>query len=365
MSKKTRILFAAVDIGYRIPHYTRFLEENYGDRVKVESFSKYVLPKEHYKISFTYECPVDKWSPIRVYIYSSFFFLRALFKYDVFHFFSGETILTRKLRRFELMIYKLLKKKVIMHFVGSDIRSNDYLKDKNEHIIDHLNGKEIKTAISDCQQLKLIADTRKYANKIIVSTPDLLELIPEATYLPVFLDVESLPKTESKRSQEKGKIRILHSPSGTLTKGSKYIHDVLTKILSHRKEEIDLIIPSYNKKGRELNYSFSRYKMIETMDNSHIVIDQMVIGWYGLKTVEALYHGANVVCFIEKEEFQFDDSPIIQSDVLNLERVLNTLIDQLIIENNKKDRLNTNRKWIDKNHSIDSYQEFLHDLWLT
>jgi hypothetical protein len=109
--KSRRILFAAVDIGYRIEHYTKFIDTHLANKLHAESFSKYVLPKSHYKTNYTYTCPIDKTHPLLLYIYSFAFFVFSLFRYDVFHFFSGETILTRKLRRFEFWIYKLFKKK--------------------------------------------------------------------------------------------------------------------------------------------------------------------------------------------------------------------------------------------------------------
>ena len=133
LKQKKRILFAAVDTGYRIEHYTKYIETNFSDKLTAESFSKYILPSSQYKTNYTYTCPIDKIHPLFLYTYCSFFFVFSLFRYDIFHFISGETILTRKLRRFELAVYKLFGKRVIMHLVGSDVRSEEFIywKEKN------------------------------------------------------------------------------------------------------------------------------------------------------------------------------------------------------------------------------------------
>ena len=90
-----------------------------------------------------------------------------------------------------------------MHFVGADIRSNEYLVDKNTNLKDFLHGKKIETPISEPFQIKLIRLAKKYASEIIVSTPDLLKIgftskpvedrckeLSRATGVPVSFKVE-------------------------------------------------------------------------------------------------------------------------------------------------------------------------------
>lgn len=364
MSKKKKILFAAVDVGFRIEHYSKFIESEFGDQLIAESFSKYVLPETHYKTSFTYTCPIDKTHPLKLYAYCLWFFIKAIFKYNVFHFISGETILTRKLRRFELWTYKLLGKKVIMHFVGSDIRSEKYLEEKHQHLEAYLRGEyQIKAAKSEAFQLQLIKDARKYASKVLVSTADLLEIMPEATFIPVFLDLDKHPSyLDPKPAQP---IVILHSPSAFNTKGSSYVHKILTEIKEQFKEQVEIKTP-----GKKLQkgqfYSLTRYELLDVLKETHIVIDQMLIGWYGLKSVEALSHGCEVFCYIEKaamKEFT-TDQPIHPCNVLELKEKLSETISILL--NSPERTVSTQQKieFINKHHNINSRRDFLEQLWL-
>lgn len=63
----------------------------------------------------------------------------------------------------DLPLWKLMGTRIIMHFHGSDIR-----------------GKPLNPIIKHC------------ASKIYVSTPDLLEFVPGATWLPQAIDLSTL-----------------------------------------------------------------------------------------------------------------------------------------------------------------------------
>lgn len=365
---KKRILFAAVDIGWRIEHYTKFISEHLSGQLEAESFSKYVLPETHYKTNYTYTCPINKTSPIFLYLYSFCFFIFSLFRYDIFHFFSGETILTRKLRRFELITYKLFGKRVVMHFVGSDIRSEEYIYWKEQHITEFLNGKD-DFPKSKTWQMKLIGDAEKYADCILVSTPDLKYLIPKALYYPVMLDLEKYLKelAESKSSEKKEDIiTILHSPSGVKKnrlKGSNHIIKILNKIAATNQFNLKFILPSTIEKKRLTNYSATRYEMFEYFKEADIIIDQLIIGWYGLLSVEGVAAGKQVISYVDEnlKPFLFPDSPILIADVNTLESTIIKCIENIL--NGKRKVATYQVEWIKKNHTIECNNLALLKAW--
>src|SRR5690554_6104422 len=171
-NRKKKILFAATDVNYRFKLYSDFIEKKFNHLGTAETFSKYILPESHFKTSYTYELPINNTPKYKFYFLCFSFFIYSLFRYNTFHFLSGETILTRKLRRFELITYKILRKKVIMHFVGADIRSSEYLDIKRTQLIESLKFGLKDVPLTEKYQNKLIKDAKKYASKIIVSTPD-------------------------------------------------------------------------------------------------------------------------------------------------------------------------------------------------
>ncbi|MCA0431404.1 MAG: hypothetical protein LCH32_12965 [Bacteroidetes bacterium] len=369
MTKK-RILFGAVDIGYRIKTYSDFIHANYGQLAEAESISKYVLPKSHYSTSYTFEFPINKISSLKMYWKTFWFFIKALFRYDVFHFLSGETILTWKLRKTELIIYKLFRKKVIMHFVGSDIRSEEYLLSKNNQLKKYLlKDKDlVLPPISNTKQLKLIEIALNYSDKIIVSTPDLLKLIPTAIHLPVMLNFDEFYENQINHfkndSNSSSKIKILHSPSGFGLKGSEYINLVLDEIQQIYPNQIEILLPGKDKNDNI--YSLSRYELFEKFSLSDIVIDQMLIGWYGLKSIEALAYGCEVICYIEKdlEKYLPPQCPIISANILNLKELIIISIEKLLKQNNKNQRLQKNKEYIFKHHDVKAYNNNFKQFWL-
>jgi hypothetical protein len=362
--KKKHLLFGAVDIGYRINHYSEFIQTEWGDELIAESFSKYKLPESHYATSYTYTCEIEKKSAFYVYCYTTAFFIRALFRYNIFHFISGETILPWKLRGFELACYKLFGKKIIMHFVGSDIRNEEYLKEKNDHLQAYLKGEyALKTPISSSIQKKLIEQARKNATTLIVSTPDLLEIIPEATYLPVFLDFGHFIYEDSeKTSTTRNTVSILHSPSATKTKGSGHLDLIFANLKKEFGDSIEFITP-VNKLKDIKSYPTTRYDLLNRMAESDIVIDQLVIGWYGLKAVEALMLDCEVVCFIENDLLEYlpPEAPLINVNILNAEARVRELICQVLAGNS----INPNKqKYVKTHHNIESYRDYFKKLWL-
>ncbi len=354
MKRKKKILFAAVDIGYRIEHYTKFIHENYSEQLIPESFSKFVLPTSHYKTQYTYSCEVKQKHRFFVYLYCFCFFIFSLFRYDILHFISGETILTRKLRRFELFVYKLLGKRVIMHFVGSDIRSQEFIywKDKNiQHFL--TSGSSVEKNLP--WQKQLIADTEKYADVILVSSPDLRQFLKNAVYYPVVLDLkkfiaESNPVLQRPATDE---IVILHAPSNTSLKGTAHIHATLKKLAGRLPYTIKLILPGEHMIGTTETYPITRYELFETYKQADIVIDQLIIGWYGLQSIEALLMGKEVISYIDKEleADLFPNCPIELANVNTLEEVIIKCIEKILA--NKKNSYSDTLEWVKKYHTIE------------
>lgn len=366
--RPVRMLFGAVDIGYRIELYTKFIRQRFAGRLKTESLTISLLPEEHYSTFYDYEFHFAGKNALYRWSISLFNFLRCLFRYDMFHFFSGETLLPRKLRRFELMMYKWFGKKVIMHFVGCDIRSLDYSHWKAINIQQYLAGVDAFPKSLPWQK-KLIKDAVRYADTILVSTPDLKEIILQATYFPVLLDLDKYLEELHQIRAEKNKdeIAILHSPSHlyhTRTKGTDYIIPILKRLAAKPEYKIRLILPSEKESQRKTPYSSTRYELFKHFKEADIVIDQLITGWYGLLSVEALAAGKEVVCYVDDhlKPYLFPGCPIEIADVNNLEEVIIKCIEK-IRQGNAQLRNKNNIEWVRKYHTIEMNYEALLDAW--
>ncbi len=356
--KNIRLLFAAVDIGWRIPYYKRYLEDRV-ENIKVESFVKYKVPDSQYKERYTYNFIYPNYPTPVQWVISFWFFIYALFKYDQFYFFSGETLLTRKLRAFELAVYKALNKKIIFHFVGSDIRDPEYLAWKGDHIYEFLEGK-VKGEMSKEWQKSLIRDAEKYADHIFVSTPDLIQLCKKAEYFPLVLNTNKFQeeieaaKKAAKPFFRTQKLKILHAPSSPSNKGSKIIDKVIEKLKGQFDFEyinsVDLNIDSGT------IYPVSRYQLFQLYAEADIVIDQILIGWYGLQSLEALYANCKVLCYIDENLLNYlpENCPLIIADANTLEKKLTPILSDLNPIQKREAH-----EWIENNHSLKNIGKIL------
>jgi hypothetical protein len=364
--KQKKILFAAVDIGYRIELYTKFIEEELSDKLKAESLAIYVLPGTHYKTSYTYQYNYHTKTKFFRWYRSTLNFILFLFKYDIFHFISGETLLTRKLRTFEMLAYRLFNKRVIMQFVGADIRSYKYLEWKDKNIISYLAGEDQKDKTLPWQK-KLISDSLKYADKILVSTPDLLEIIPSAVYYPVVIDVKKFMHelTENRPNEVNNKeITILHCPSNKQLKGTSYIHESLDRIIKKSRYPIKLILPTQKKQADGTPYAIDRYELFKLFQVADIIIDQLIIGWYGLQSIEGLLAGKEVICYVDEKlkSYIYPQCPIHLADAANIDRIISECIEN-VMRNGKPTYKQEQIKWVEKYHTIGNNRQALLDAW--
>jgi glycosyltransferase involved in cell wall biosynthesis len=113
-----------------------------------------------------------------------------------------------------------------------------------------------------------------YGLPVFVSTPDLLDYVDRAWWLPVSIDMAtwltSAPVLERKRPV------VLHAPSNELLKGSAEIDTVLSKLA-----ERDVI--EYRRIGR-----ITHAEMPEVLASVDIVVDQLHLGLYGVLACEAM-----------------------------------------------------------------------------
>jgi hypothetical protein len=141
-------------------------------------------------------------------------------------------------------------KKVFLHYHGDDIRNK-----KEKESLKNVDGK-------------------------IISTPDLKQFLPDATWVPFPLDIRGMKKRKGWNDTPK----IVHAPSDRSRKGTTHILRAIKELKRKYTIQFELIEKKPN------TY------VLERMAASDIVIDQIGPGWYGKITLEALYSGA-VSCF--------------------------------------------------------------------
>lgn len=272
----------------------------------------------------------------------TFFQIRT--KYDVFHFNYGTSLLDFVYRAIFVLDLPFYKGKKIMTYNGSDARQNlNILCGKfigEIYEIEPYNNVDRNNKIK-----KRIEKVTKHVDHIFSLNPDLMYFLPpeKTTFLPYTIagwnDIDELP------FQIEQKIKIVHSPTNRAFKGSKYILEALER-LQQKYDHIEVTIVE------GIPYD----KALKLYQEAHIVIDQILIGWYGAFAVEVMKMGKPLAVFIRKEDLHF-----IPDQMANdlLETIIN--IDQNNIESTIEHYINnTDKLYVKSKQSIDYVQKW-HD----
>jgi hypothetical protein len=173
---------------------------------------------------------------------------RLLPRADVFHFYFGLTLVPQSL---QYPILGALRKKSVMHYLGSDIR-----------------GKSPAELVSG-----------RKAGAQVVGSYDAIRWVPEAEMIPPGIDLTAIePAPPSDRTRPV----ILHAPSSRRRKGTEHV------IAACEGLDADLVLVE----GLHHDEAFERYR------DADIVVDQLNAGWYGLFAIECMALGKPVVTFL-------------------------------------------------------------------
>jgi hypothetical protein len=191
---------------------------------------------------------------------------------------------------------QLLKDSDIIHF--------HVLKDENSHlgplvIRDYVRGKRILHHHHGHPDYLINAKSynekyRQLNRKVIVSTPDLLRLAENATWMPNLVplnDTQFLPRYDSSLPQDV--IKICQSPTRKFHKHTAEFKAVLTQL---QKKYFAHIRPVIIEK-------ISYMACLRIKRECHIVFDHMR-GWFGIASLESLSQGKPVIAGLDDWNIQ-------------------------------------------------------------
>jgi hypothetical protein len=178
-------------------------------------------------------------------------FARLLPRTDVFHFYFGLTLVPRSV---QFPLLDALRKRSVMHYLGSDIR-----------------GKPPAELAYG-----------KRAGAEVVGSYDAIRWVPEAEMIPPGIDVHAI---EPSLPSDRPRPTIVHAPSSRRRKGTEHV------VAACEGLEADLVLVE----GLRHDEAFERYR------DADIVVDQLNAGWYGVFAIECMALGKPVVTFLQDE----------------------------------------------------------------
>lgn len=231
--------------------------------------------------------------------------LRAAPRYDVFHYNAGAPIIPVRARGHvanEVGLLKRLGKIVVVTWQGCDARPRSACR---------------------CERAECIRDDPwrplereamlRHADRAFFLNPDLAQWLPGARFMPYAnVDVHAI---EEQPMPERERFVVAHAPTNRLVKGTD---DVVAAVEQLRSEglsvELDLI------EGMPNEQALRRFAAAD------VIVDQLVLGWYGGLAVECMAMGRPVVCHIDEVTNPFGERlPIVRAQAQNLASVLREL----------------------------------------
>lgn len=244
------------------------------------------------------------------------FAIWAAMNYDIFHFFFGRSLYqSRYFPHLDLIFLRKLGKTIVVHFRGSDLIGRayfDYLRDK-------ATGKEaIEPSISDPNQKRSLEIWRRYSDRMLVSWPLLLKVVPDAVMVKQAIDLDYWRRGHARpESCKDGIIRIVHAPTNKAKKGTEFVGNAVYG-LKKMGYPVELILVE----------NMNHRKVKEVYERCDIGVDQLILGWYGNYSVELMALGKPVICYINPEwKNSCKDLPIVSAGPKELTEKLRMLIE--------------------------------------
>ena len=173
------------------------------------------------------------------------------------------------------------------HIMVGPLCVRDYIKGKQ--VLHHHHGHPDFLINAEVYHQKY----KQHGRRAIVSTPDLMQILPESTWQPNLVpihDPEYLPREDHLGRNER--VRIIQAPTRKWHKHTEEFQRVTTK-LSSLYPFVDV----------EVLGSTEYRKCLALKRNCHIVFDHMN-GWFGISSLESLSHGVPTIAGLDDWNIQ-------------------------------------------------------------
>ena len=221
------------------------------------------------------------------------------------------------LLRSEVALHRLggKKKAIFITFQGSDARETQCFVEKHQQsgLAAEVIGRSGKTNGSIRRKKMLLTGV---TDKIYSLNPDLLEVLPKGSeFLPYATDAGLNPKILP--FNQSSEFVVGHAPTHRMVKGTD---DIIRAVQNLRSKGFKVRL--------ELIEGLSREDAQKKYQEIALFVDQLVIGWYGVVSLEVMALGKPIICFIKGRGLRFvppqmlADLPIINADESSLEKKL-------------------------------------------
>ena len=256
--------------------------------------------------------------------------------YDIYHFwyrtlFYGGTY--EYLTGLDLPFIKNRGKKIVYSFTGFDLRFQSECMQKNPYNVFKYGWKNVFSEESARKYLNFL---RYFVDAFVVLDEEMQSYLPEATIIP---RVINLDEWKFVGIRETDCPLIVHAPSFPTIKGTPFVQKAVRQL---------------KKEGLKFNYrevtNLKHKEAMELYKKADIIIDQLLIGWYGVLTVEAMALGKPVLVYLQDDLYKpAKPIPVENVNPSNLEDKLRYILKDF---NRRKDLSIRGRTFVEEMHDV-------------
>lgn len=255
-------------------------------------------------------------------------FVKAAIKYDVFHFYFGDSLLptrlllpwsvqrllpiTSRIVNPDIVLLRLLRKKVIMQYCGDDVRQYDTA-------LRYTFRGEIRkiypsTKAQNDSKRERIRRINFWVNMSIIGDYFLAPYTHNSVVVMKPIDLSEMPFVGAR--SEPGRLVVIHAPTDRGIKGTDFVVQAVDRL---------------KKSGRDIDFVLLENRphedVLEACKKADIVVEQVIMESYGQFAVECMALGKPVLSRVD-ETFAplYRNLPIVRTDPSNLLRDLERLI---------------------------------------
>jgi len=266
---------------------------------------------------------------------------RALRDYDVIHFNFGQSLLPpisrvrgggivhvlgRRYRQLvamrDLPLLRRAGKVIAVTFQGDDARQGTGPDVTRAHRRLAREVKDYYTPPADELKRRVISTFDDHADLIFFVNPDLGDVLPERAQFVPYAHVDPREWTARGARELPSAPTIVHAPTHRDVKGTRYVIHAVAQLRSEGiAVELQLVEGLPHAEARRI------------YERADLLVDQLLVGWYGGVAVECMALGVPVVCFIDEEAARrhapadlVRDLPIVRAAPVDLLSVLRDLL---------------------------------------
>ena len=211
-------------------------------------------------------------------------------------------------------------KGIVVTYQGDDARQADVLRSRpGWSPVDEVEPAYYPPG-SDEQKRRRIRRVARYAHRIYAVSPDLLALLPDHAELMPIPTVD--PREWRPRERAANEVPVLaHAPSHRGVKGTRFVLDAVRRLQAEGVPLEFVLIEGAD-----------RYEARRALERADLVVDQLLLGWYGSVAVEAMALGTPVVAHIREEDLslfpleQQTELPVVAATPETVHAVLKELV---------------------------------------